>query len=170
MADRGKPFGLPEARDNVVCGLNCNMDELHAAIGRVNLAKLPEFVAQRRKVVARLVEGCHSLQATEIITERPGDQASYWFIQIRLDWERLGIDKQHFARAMEAEGVPVVPHYDVYPTRMSWIGPGPKPELPNARAAEDRIVRVVIHEGWRESDADDFAKALGKIEAAYCKG
>ena len=48
VADRGKPFGTDGSRGNVTASLNFNMDELHGCIGRVQLARLPEFVAIRR--------------------------------------------------------------------------------------------------------------------------
>ena len=50
FADRGKPFNLPDAASNVVAGLNLNLNELAAAVGRVQLAKLPSIVADRRRV------------------------------------------------------------------------------------------------------------------------
>ena len=49
----GKPFGLEPGRTNVVPALNCNMDELHACIGRVSLKRLPEFIAGRRRSLDR---------------------------------------------------------------------------------------------------------------------
>ena len=54
-ADRGKPFGdtLPAGR-NYLASLNFNQDELSAAIGRAQLAKLPAAVQRRRTFVRAL--------------------------------------------------------------------------------------------------------------------
>ena len=53
-SDRGKPFFLPPGATNAVASLNLNLSELSAAIGRVQLRKLPQVVARRREVVAEL--------------------------------------------------------------------------------------------------------------------
>ncbi len=50
FADRGKPFNIENPAGNVVAGLNCNQNDLSAAIGIVQLKKLPGVIANRRKV------------------------------------------------------------------------------------------------------------------------
>ena len=69
-ADRGKPFGVTltggagagvgaaaSAGGNLLAALNCNMDELHACIGRVQLRKLPENVRKRRAFAQQVADG-----------------------------------------------------------------------------------------------------------------
>ena len=46
-SDRGKPFGLPEGASNSLASLNFNMDEMHCAIGRVQLQKALAIAAGR---------------------------------------------------------------------------------------------------------------------------
>ncbi len=186
-ADRGKPFGLQGQSANVTCALNCNMDELHAAIGRANVAKLPGFVAQRRRVAHRIAEGCRQLPGLSLQVERPGDAASYWFLLIKLQLDKLTAERDALCEAVTAEGIDCVPGYPFFPTRMPWatqrygaeggnVAGGSAdqpawemPELPNARAAEASHCRIVIHEGWTDADADDVIAALRKVEAAYRK-
>lgn len=172
-ADRGKPFGIEEQAENVRCSLNCNMDELHAAIGHANLGKLPAFVAARRRVVERMARGCESLEAASIVTERAGDEASYWFVLVRLELDRLTVDRAAFAQAVTAEGVDCAAGYPFFPVTMDWARwrhaatPGwSVPELPNARAAEAQHCRIVIHEGWTAPDADDAVAAITKVHRA----
>ncbi|MCX7591654.1 MAG: DegT/DnrJ/EryC1/StrS family aminotransferase, partial [Kiritimatiellae bacterium] len=50
FADRGKPFNLPDAPGNVVAGLNCNLNDLAAAIGLAQLRKLPSIVERRHRI------------------------------------------------------------------------------------------------------------------------
>ncbi|MCX6984881.1 MAG: DegT/DnrJ/EryC1/StrS family aminotransferase, partial [Lentisphaerae bacterium] len=58
-ADRGKAFNLPDGSTNVVPAINCNMDEIHAVIGRVQLRKLPDIVARRGGSVDKSqLQGC----------------------------------------------------------------------------------------------------------------
>ncbi len=50
FADRGKPFNIENPAGNVVAGLNCNLNELSAAVGSAQLKKLPGIIERRRKV------------------------------------------------------------------------------------------------------------------------
>lgn len=170
-ADRGKPLGLEGQKENVLASLNCNMDELHAAVGRANLAKLPRFVAQRRRIAQRVAQGLiERCQAVRLQTEQPGDEASYWFLLMKLDLAKLTVDRDGFTRAVSAEGVACMQGYPFFPTRMPWAtSRWPAPELPNARAAEASHCRITIHEGWTDADADDVVAAMAKVEAAYRK-
>lgn len=188
-ADRGKPFGLEGQRENIACSINANMDELHAVIGRANLAKLPGFIHRRRKFMARVLNQCRDLKAVRFCEERPGDEASYWFATYQLEVEKLTVDRNEFARAMGAEGIPCA-GYPFFPTRMPWARdrcpacgkhdpcsldgcPRQNPqlvELPNATAFEASSLRFQFHEGWTEDDADDVAAALHKVEQAFLKG
>ena len=54
-ADRGKPLGL-KGYDNVVGSLNFNMDEIHAAIGRVQIKKTHAIAEGRRRVVKAIMD------------------------------------------------------------------------------------------------------------------
>lgn len=172
-ADRGKPFGLEGQAGNVTCSLNCNMDELHAAIGTANLAKLPRFVAQRRKVAKHIGARCEGLQTVSMWTERAGDEASYWFVVFQLDLSKLSLDNARFAEALIAEGIPAFPGYPFYPMSMPWAAErfGSIDSIvghwPNAAAFDAATIRVIIDETWTLAEADDLADALAKLEAAY---
>ena len=190
-ADRGKPFGLTDGpNDNVVASLNLNMDELHAAIGRVQLTKLPRMLAQRRRVAVAVEEGCRaSLQSVALIGDPPECEAAYWFLQFCLDCERLSVTKTAFVEALGAEGLPASATYLVVPTRMTWgrdrtvFGTPGLPwtdplyegdpdrdyPLPNVEQADAQSFRVFFHEGWTEREVEDLLAALRKVERAYLR-
>ena len=105
-ADRGKPFGI-DAPGNVTASLNLNIDELSAAIGRVQLAKLPGIVAARRRVALAIAGGCEALQTVRVQADPPGCENVFWFLCLQLDLDRLRVDCDVFAKALSAEGIPV---------------------------------------------------------------
>ena len=189
-ADRGKPFNLPDVTGNVACSLNCNMDEIHAAIGEANLAQLPEFVARRREVALALQERCRNLEAVSLWTEDAGDEGVYWFLTLRLDLAKLSVSRERFTEALVAEGIDAaMSGYPFFPVRMPWatercpscrrrtpcklpdcaMERRQRTELANATAFEAESLRVIIHEGWTVDEADDLAKALAKLESAYLR-
>ena len=53
FADRGKPFNSPE-RTNLFLGMNYRMAELQAAVGRVQLRRVPAIAARRQAMADRL--------------------------------------------------------------------------------------------------------------------
>src|SRR5207249_3660764 len=77
IADRGKPFNLPDASANVVASLNLNQNELACAIGLVQLRKLPKIVAARRRVALAIADGCKLLSGVQVVTDAPNTQSSY---------------------------------------------------------------------------------------------
>jgi dTDP-4-amino-4,6-dideoxygalactose transaminase len=189
-ADRGKPFGLTGASGNVVASLNCNMDELHAAIGRAQLRKLPGIVARRRDVAARLSDACRGqLASVRVMDALPQSDGAPWFLFMRLNVERLTVDKARFVAALEAEGLPVGASYLHVPSLQKWFqersvfGRSGYPwassrytgdasavyEVPNVIATEARHFRLMIHEGWGDREVEATMRALRKVERAYAR-
>jgi dTDP-4-amino-4,6-dideoxygalactose transaminase len=186
FADRGKPFNSTEAK-NLFLGLNYRMTELEAAIGRVQLRKLPSVVRRRRGLVAGLAERLADLETVRPGTVIEGVESSYWFLFLRLDLDRVRVTKERFAEALRAEGLPVAPSYDHVVYDAPWLrdrqtfGRSGYPWsatpvgravdytecCPNARLAVARHLTVGLHEGWSDRELDDLAAALRKLERAY---
>jgi len=185
-ADRGKPFGLEAANGNVVAGLNCNMDPLQAAVGRVQLRRLGGMIRKRRRLAAALAEGCRQrLKGFRLLEARRGCEGSYWFFLLRYRPERFKVDKLYLARAIGAEGIPISPSYAVVPMWMDWAQrrhafgrPGPpwslpgrkaprrrRYDLPNMRATDAVHFRMPFHEGWTLREINDVLRVLEKVEA-----
>ncbi len=184
-ADRGKPFNLAGANGNVVAGLNCNMDSVQAAVGRVQLRRLGGMVRKRQRLAAALAKGCRErLKAFRLLEAQSGCEGSYWCIFLRYRPELFRVDKAYLTRAICAEGIPISPTYAVVPMWMDWAlhrnafgRPGPpwtlpgcKPagprryDLPNMRATDAVHFRLPFHEGWTLREINDVVRALEKIE------
>jgi len=187
-ADRGKPFGIDGSNGNVVAALNCNMDELHAAIGLVQLRKLPQIIKKRRRLAKSIAEGCcQSLKSIRLVQEQPACESVYWFLFFRLDANMLRVDKKTMVDALQAEGIPAEATYFSIPTQMDWycnrsvFGTSDLPwsspqykgdinkqfDLPNIKATDAEHFRVYFHEDWTEREVADLLAALGKVEKAY---
>ncbi len=188
-ADRGKPHGMTSDNQNVVASLNLNMDELHAAIGRAQLRKLPSVVARRRRVAAAIARGCEALRAVRPHAELPGCEGAYWFQFVDIDLDALDVDLHAFIAALSAEGLPAGQGYRFIPTDMAWSrkrnvfadsdypwsspayagDPDKDYPLPNIEATVRRTILLQIHEGWTEGDAADAVAILAKVERAFLK-
>ena len=188
FADRGKPINMDNSNGNVVASLNCNMDELHSTIGRVQLRKLPEMVRSRRRIAAIVDEGCGtSLKAVRLMADPPGCESAYWFFFFRLDVDKLRVDKNTFVEALAAEGIPAAPSYRAIPVEMAWYrdravfgssrlpwssplykgDPDQKYPVPNAEAANESLFIMPMHENCTDREIQDTVDALKKVERAY---
>lgn len=186
--DRGKPFGTAET-SNVRLGLNLNSNELAGAIARVQLGKLPGMVRRRREVAAGIAEGIEPLQSVSPGRLVDEGAASYWFMRITLDADKLRVDKDAFAKALGAEGIPVTASYGHAPSEHVWFRqrrtygrsgcPWTCPQcgggertfgLPNCQAAVARNFLLSLHENWGAQEVKDAVAALVKVERAYLGG
>ena len=179
-ADRGKPIGIDDAPNgNVVAALNCNMDELHAAIGRVQLRKLDDIASRRRTLAKSIAESCRGELKSIQLKEEPADcEGVYWFLVFKCDQSLLKVSKEDFVKAVEAEGIPVCPTYKHVPVRMEWMGKymqqngwamDGRYDLTNVDKVDDMYFNCGLHEDFTQAEADDIIAALKKVEAAYLK-
>jgi len=188
FADRGKPFNSDEST-NLFLGMNYRMTELAATIGRVQLQKLPDIVARRRKVVAMLQERIADLQSMRLGKVIEGVKSAYWFLFVRVFPERLTVNKEQLAKALQAEGLPVGAAYNALVPAQKWIReritygnthcPWTCPyygreisyegATPGAEQAIANHMTLAVHECYDEQAIEDVAKAMHKVEAAYLR-
>ena len=128
-----------------------------------------------------------SLKVFNLWRTIPHAQPNPWFFFIHYDAQRMKLDKEECAKALQAEGIPVTADYHnelIY--RQTWIrdqntfGRSRYPwSLPEAREIEytnccpqaentfrDHMT-LRIHEGWTEEQIDYVATTFAKMEKLY---
>lgn len=188
-SDRGKSFGAPNAQGNVGCSLNLNLNDLSAAIGRVQLKKLPAIVAGCRKSARAVADRCRALEAVSPDLGLPGTEGAFWFLTFRLDIEKVSVDLATFVAALCAEGLPFSGHYTEPFTRHDWYrnravfgssgypwtcplykgNPDQEYPLPNFDRVDTLMLHIKTHENCGDQEADDVFQALKKVETAYLR-
>ena len=188
FADRGKPLGLTGGT-NVRAGLNLNGNDLSAAVGRVQLARLPQIIAARRRVAGAIADGLAGAAAVRLGHEVADTEGVYWFMRIHLDATQLTVDKNAFAAAVAAEGIPTNPSYRHLPAEADWFQqrrvfppsdyPWGLPDYkgdrqatypcPQAIEAVESHFLLHIHENFGDQEVRDIVAALRKVENAYLK-
>lgn len=189
FADRGKPFNLQNAGGNVVAGLNCNLNDLSAAIGSVQLRKLPRIIEHRARIGDTIRDAMAEHPAVRVGWQVPDSQSTYWFLRMTVQPEALRVDKTTFCAALAAEGIPVNPSYRSIPAETPWFrqkrvfgrsgfpwqcsdytGPRePQYRIRNAIAAVECNFNIAIHENYGEEEVADIVKALEKVAGAYLR-
>jgi len=187
FGDRGKPHNL-DVKSNVVASLNFNQNDLAAAIGRVQLRKLPSIAERRHKageaIRAALADSALAVKVGPLV---PETESSYWFMRMTLDLKKLRVDKAKFVEALVAEGIPASPSYRNIPSEAKWFveqrvfgssgypwqcpdykGPRhPQYDLPNIDATIECTFNMSVHENYGEAEVRDIVAALRKVEEAY---
>jgi dTDP-4-amino-4,6-dideoxygalactose transaminase len=119
----------------------------------------------------------------------PDAESTYWFMRIHVDASKLTVDKERFAAAVAAEGIPLSASYGRVISHQTWFRdrkifgssdyPWGLPDYkgdrnaafpcPNAVASRDTHFALRIHEKWAEEEVRDAVAAMGKAEQAYLK-
>jgi dTDP-4-amino-4,6-dideoxygalactose transaminase len=149
-------------------GYAWRMSELHAAVALVQLRRLPEFLAVRRRVAARYDQALAGLAGLTPITPPPGSESNYYKYVALL---APGIDrawlkaelKQRFGVALSGE---------VYETplhRQPVFGELPHVPLPVAEDVCARQICLPVHSDMTDAEV---ARVLTAVEAvlAECTG
>lgn len=184
-ADRGKPFGLPPGSTNCIAALSCNMDEIHAAIGRVQLGKLPDIVARRQRAVDMLTQkGLDALNGVTIPPLRSGVAHCYWWWRLKFNAEKVKCTKDEYCAALQAEGLGLNPNYiAAVPQRQDWFkrraqshpwnnplyqgDPAAEYPTPNVDQAIKDHFNLTIYESYGERETDMIAEAFRKVDAYF---
>jgi len=182
FADRGKPFNIENPTGNVVPGLNCNLNELSAAIGSAQLKKLPGIIERRRKIGETLKREMKKFKSVSVAWQVPQTESSYWFVKIKFEPDAVRVDKNTFCKALAAEGIPVMPHYRHIPAEAPWFqniftrncsdykGPKtPQFKIDSAIRVTDTHFNISIAETYGEKEIADILTALEKVEQTFLK-
>lgn len=173
MADRGKPYGLPAGTGHQVASLNFNLDELHCAIGRAQLRKLPATVARRRALANAVFQACTDLDTLAQPATPAGAEPSYWFLRLRLRLDRMNGTKSEYLDSLSAEGMaPVFADYAgaAAPWTSPWFRTCAATEpvvCPNWQRVDANHFRLEVHEAWRDADVRDAIRILTKVDNAF---
>jgi perosamine synthetase len=180
FADRGKPFGLTPPSGNVMAGLNLNLNDLSAAVGRAQLRKLPSIVQRRHDGGEAIRQGLAGVDGVALGWLQPGSYGSYWFLRVALDLSLFSVTKARFCEALAAEGLPVTPSYRHIQAEAPWFRErrqrwcpwlfrdriSQEPSLPGAIAATEAHFNIAFHENFGHADIGDVVEALTKVARA----
>ena len=168
--------------------LNYRLTELQAAVGLVQLKKLPQIISKRRRLCMKLAKLISDLETVSFPKILNNTEPSFWFLPLFVNLEKITVSLDKFVDALQGEGIPCGARYTVAPmyeyrfikqrntygySKCPWTCPYYGQEInyhdscPNAKKALDRVITLPIHESCSEKEIEDIALALEKIEAHY---
>jgi hypothetical protein len=174
--DHGKSFDAVYNRDHPPgfrwlhesFGTNWRMTEMQAAIGRVQLRKLSEWISLRRRNAALLDEafsGIPSLRVTLPPTE-VGHAYYKYYVFVRSEQLKEGWSRDKIMNAITAEGIPCFSGScsEIYRER-AFVDAGlaPAKRLPTARELGETSLMFLVHPTLSEQDMNDTCRAVEKV-------
>jgi len=155
-------------------GTNWRMTEMQAAIGRIQLGKLPSWVEKRRKNAAILTDAFSKIPALRV-TIPPDDiyHAYYkYYVFIKSAMLKKGWNRERVIVAINEEGIPCFTGScsEMY-LEKAFDADGMRPEkrLPVAEELGETAVMFLVHPTLSENDMYDVVKAVEKVMAVASK-
>lgn len=149
-------------------GTNWRMTEMQAAIGRVQLRKLPEWVEKRRRNAAVLTERFSGLAALRVTRPTPEIYHSYYKYYVFVRPERLkpGWDRDRIMNEIVCRGIPCFSGScsEIYLEKaFERNGLRPTERLPVARELGEMSLMFLVHPTLTTSDMMVAADVVEKV-------
>lgn len=149
-------------------GNNYRMPDILCALGRSQLGKLDGWLARRRAIATRYDEAFRGFSAIDTPVVRAEREHAWHLYVIRLNLNRLSVDRQHVFRAFRAEGIMGNVHYIPVYWHPHYERQGYRRGLcPIAESIYERSLSLPMWAGMTDGDVDDVIAAVGKIVRAY---
>jgi hypothetical protein len=155
-------------------GTNWRMTEMQAAIGRIQLHKLPKWIERRRHHAGILTKAFLNIPALRVTTPPDHIEHVYYKYYVFINPERLksGWNRERIIIAINAEGIPCFTGScsEIYLEKaFAAAGMRPKKQLPVARELSETAIMFLVHPTLSENDMHDTVKAVGKVMAFAAK-
>ena len=149
-------------------GSNWRITEMQSAIGRLQLQKLPQWLALRRRNAGLLDQGLAAVPGLRLAAPPAHSEHAYYkyYAFLRTEMLRPGWNMQRLLDALGAEGIPcgVGACSEIY-LEKAFVdaGLGPKAPLPVASRLADSSLMFMLHPGLSGEDMRDTCVAVAKV-------
>lgn len=146
-------------------GFKYNMTDPEAAVGLVQLRRLPEFKARRNEIVNSYLNRLRCGDAFELPVERAEVEHAWHLFPLRLVREALRVDRGQFIEALADRNIGTSVHFipvhrhPYYRERYGYQAN----QFPIAEDAFARILSLPLHPGLSEGDVSDVVEAVLEV-------
>ena len=146
-------------------GFKYNMTDMNAAIGLVQLGRLPAMQAARARIVAQYQEALADLDAIELPACRPEIEHAWHLFIMRVRPERLRIGRDQVIEELTTAGIGTSVHFIPLHEHSYYrdVLGADAASLPEATAQWQRIVSLPLYPGMSPADVDRVASAVRDI-------
>lgn len=149
--------GMEQRYRNEVIGFNTRMTDIHAAIGRVQLAKLAGWTARRESIAAR-----YDAELTGVTVPPVAEGAVHVYHQYTV---RVPGDRDGFAAALAQRGVGSGVYYPTPVHLLPSFGLTAL-DLPVTAQAAAEVLSLPVHPALSDDDVDTVIGAVNQVAGA----
>jgi perosamine synthetase len=149
--------GMEKRYENEIVGFNTRMTDIHAAIGRVQLAKLSGWTAQRRSNAKFFDENLKNVLVPYVA---PSAVHVYHQYTIRIP----GNSRDEFALEMTKRGVGNGVYYPMPVHKLKSFGL--KMELPETTRACKEVLSIPVHPSLSQGELETIVSVINSIAGA----
>jgi perosamine synthetase len=157
-----RSHGEKEKYMSLMLGHNYHMPEIEAAIGSVQLRKLPKFVAKRRANAKRLSGILQKSKKLQLPTEPEGFKPSYYLYTVRLKNAKKE-KRDAFVEKLKKEGIGAFICYVNPIHMMSYYRKFGAHKLPVTETASKQVFSLPVHPGVTPKQIDFIGETVLKL-------
>jgi len=152
-------------------GFNYRLTDIACALGVSQLKKLDDNLKRRRAIAERYRKAFGEAPQLTVPAVREDVNPAWHLYPIRLNLEKLTVDRGEFFRALRAENIGVNVHYipvhlhPYYKKRFGYQGG----EYPIAEDAYERLISLPMFHGMSDQDVEDVIRAVEKVAKSYSR-
>jgi perosamine synthetase len=155
-----RTHGEKDKYASLMLGYNYRMSEIQAAIGLVQLEKLPAFAAKRRENAERLTQLLSASDRLKLPEESAERQHSWYLYTVRLE-SATGNERNKVVEELQKKGIGAVAYYvnpvHLMPYYRETFG---ERRLPETEKAASQVLSLPVHPGVTEAQVDYIGKTL----------
>jgi dTDP-4-amino-4,6-dideoxygalactose transaminase len=150
--------------DVVAHGFKYNLSDIQSAIGLHQLRKLDQFVQTRTEQAAAYRRAFAGNDCVELPPERADSRHAWHLYILRLNLERLRIDRDEFIRSLRARGIQTSVHFIPIPLHPFFARlPLAAFSCPQALALYPRIVSLPLYPGLTGDQVHYIAQSVCEV-------
>jgi dTDP-4-amino-4,6-dideoxygalactose transaminase len=151
--------GAKQKYYHLVPGFNSRLDGLQAAILRVKLRHLDDWIKQRRRVAALYAKYLGEIPDVTVPHEAPGSYHCYNYYTVRL---KSGADRGALQKSLSEKGVSSMVYYPVslHLQAVYAAQGGKKGDFPVSEKAQDEVLSLPVYPEMTEEQVKQVAEAL----------
>lgn len=142
-------------------GYNCRITDIQCALGLSQLRKADLFIDVRRQIAARYQEELSTFSAVRL-TKEPGHcKSSYHLFTIKIDFERIGKNRDEVMQDLSRAGIGTQVHYIPIPRHPYYQRLGfRKEDYPAAERFYRQCLSLPIYPGLKIHEVERVVKVL----------
>ena len=149
----------------VLPGYKANMADIQAALGIHQLRKLDHFVETRRRYAKLYDQAFAQLPAIDTPVAHPDRSHVYHLYAIRLNLEKLAIDRALFIEQLRERNIGASVHFipvHLHPFYQERFG-YKRGDLPQSEASYERLISLPLYPRMVESDVQSVVAAVTEV-------